>query len=338
MVLLPTTITCKMGLRLRRLRKKVRAWWREWRGFAGKGAIILCYHRVAHLPESPRRLWVSPERFAEHLDYLVRSCHPISLADLVQGIQNGQVPDKSVVVTFDDGYADNLWNAKPLLERYGVPATVFVTSGFVGQKRLFYWDELACLLLEATDGFPETLCVTLPYGLKWCYPLTTWSQRLHAYHALHDRLRPLSQSERDQILEQIRHQLGDLTEAQREKHRALRPQELLELVQGGLVEVGAHTVHHPDLPCLPETAQRQEISESKRQLEALLDRPVRFFAYPYGSGNDQTRKLVQQAGFAAACALFEGAVNNAANPFWLPRLFVENWDGDRFAAKLRELW
>ncbi|MGQ9727680.1 MAG: polysaccharide deacetylase family protein [Candidatus Fervidibacter sp.] len=324
--------------RLRRLRKKVRAWWRHRRGLAGKGAVILCYHRVAHLPESPRRLWVSPERFAEHLDYLVRSCHPISLADLVQGLQNGRVPDKSIVVTFDDGYADNLWNAKPLLERYGVPATVFVTSGFVGQGRWFYWDELACLLLEANEGIPHMLTLALPDGQQHRFPLATWQQRLQTYYALHDRLRPLPHSERDQVLEQVRHQLGDLTEAQREKHRALHPEELLELVQGGLVEVGAHTVHHPDLPCLPEAAQWQEIGESKQQLEAMLDRPVRFFAYPYGNGSDQTRKLVRQAGFVAACALLEGTANNFSNLFWLPRLFVENWDGDGLARQLWETW
>lgn len=324
--------------RLRRLRKKVRAWWREWRGLAGKGAVILCYHRVAHLPESPRRLWVSPEKFAEHLDYLVRSCHPISLADLVQGIQNGQVPDKSVVVTFDDGYADNLWNAKPLLERYGVPATVFVTSGFVGQDRLFYWDELACLMVEPSNNAFETLTITLPSGKQHRYSLATPSQRLQAYHALHDRMRPLLPAEREQVLEQVRSQLGSLTQVQREKYRALSLEELHALVQDGLVEVGAHTVSHPNLPCLPETVQWQEISESKQQLEAMLNHPVRFFAYPYGSGNDQTRKLARQAGFIAACAWGEGTADNTANLFWLPRLFVENWDGDRFAAKLREIW
>ncbi|MER3501892.1 MAG: hypothetical protein C4295_10575 [Candidatus Fervidibacterota bacterium] len=324
--------------RLRRWKRRVRAWWRHRRGLAGKGASILCYHRVAHLPESPRRLWVSSERFAEHLDYLVHHCHPLSLADLVRGIQEGRLPERSVVVTFDDGYADNLWNAKPLLERYGVPATVFVTSGFVGQDRLFYWDELACLMLESTDSALDILTITLPDGKQHHYLLSTPSQRLRAYHALHDRLRPLPPTEREQVLEQVRSQLGSLTQAQREKHRALRREELHVLGQDELVEVGAHTVSHPDLPCLPEAMQWQEIYESKRQLEALLQRPVRFFAYPYGSGDERTRKLVQQAGFEAACALYEGVINLTSHLLWLPRLFVENWDGDGLARRMREIW
>jgi peptidoglycan/xylan/chitin deacetylase (PgdA/CDA1 family) len=115
-----------------------------------RGAIILCYHRIADLPQSPRRLWVSPHRFAEQLEVLTRNFVPLSLAELIKRLQEGKVPEKSVVITFDDGYADNFWNARPLLERFGVPATVFVTTGLVGTEREFYWDELEWLLLRET--------------------------------------------------------------------------------------------------------------------------------------------------------------------------------------------
>jgi len=73
-------------------------------------------------------------------------------------------------------------------------------------------------------------------------------------------------------------------------------EELIAISRDGLIDLGAHTVNHPDLATLPSERQRWEIEMSKRQLEAWLGRPVRWFAYPYGSGNSVTRQLVKEAG------------------------------------------
>ena len=97
-------------MKLRGLSRLRRIWWQLKRTFVTQwGAIILCYHRIADLPNSPRRLWVSPHRCAEQLEVLTQKFMPISLSELVNGLLEGQVPDRAVVVTFDDGYADNLW-------------------------------------------------------------------------------------------------------------------------------------------------------------------------------------------------------------------------------------
>src|SRR5262245_19306871 len=110
-------------------------------------ALILLYHRIAEPAADPFDLCVTPQHFAEHLEQLRRHHRIISLTELSQRLASGATLRHTVVLTFDDGYADNLHHAKPLLERYDAPATVFVTSGYVGQDREFWWDELERLLL-----------------------------------------------------------------------------------------------------------------------------------------------------------------------------------------------
>ncbi|MDW8029330.1 MAG: polysaccharide deacetylase family protein [Armatimonadota bacterium] len=295
-----------------------------------RGAIILCYHRVADLTNSPRKLRVSPQRFAEQLDLIACKFTPISLAELVARIQNGTVLHNAVVVTFDDGYADNFWNAKPLLERFGVPATVFVTTGFVGTGKEFYWDELEQLLLN--NNVTSDVHVDIK-GQKRFWRLKTPQMRLKAYNEICDLLASLSPNERETILKQLRNCLGT---KKCDLNRVMNPDELIEISQSGLIEIGAHTVNHPDLSVLPPECQWQEITTSKSQLEGWLNRPIRWFAYPYGRGSAITKKLVQEAGFEGACAVKFGLVNGKSDPFWLPRIFVENWDGDVFLERI--LW
>src|SRR5690348_11092144 len=105
------------------------------------GTLILCYHRVAEGVEDPSFLCVSPANFAAHLEELSRAREPSTLADV-------SVPPHRprVVVTLDDGYLDNLTTALPIAESKGVPITVFVTSGILGNHKGFWWDRLGTLL------------------------------------------------------------------------------------------------------------------------------------------------------------------------------------------------
>lgn len=346
-------------MQLRGLSRLRRVWRRLKRSLAPQqGALILCYHRVAEMPQSPRRLWVSPQRFAEQLDALTRHFVPLSLSELAERLRAGKVPDKAVVVTFDDGYADNLWNARPLLERFGVPATVFVTTGLVGTDREFYWDELERLLLSetVTRGNGETvkqgseeaekrgngegrgeqeLCLEMG-GQVRRWRLVTPEERLKAYHEIHDEMTSMPPEQREAILKQLRIWAG-ADERGRSTHRLMTVEELATISRDGLVEIGAHTVNHPDLSALPPERQQWEIETSKRQLEEWLGRLIRWFAYPYGRGSAVTRQLVQEAGFEAACSMSLGSTTNRSDPFWLPRIFVENWDGDELMRRLREV-
>src|ERR671912_1837193 len=181
----------------------------------GQRVLILLYHRVAELRLDPWFLSVTPRNFAEHLEVLQRYAHPISLQRLFQGLLEGGLPERAVAVTFDDGYADNLHDAKPLLARYEVPATVFLATGFIGQKREFWWDELDRLLLQP-GTLPERVRLrvdgeTYEWELGEAAEYTredfqchrgwkAWTEsqtpRQQLYTALYDLLRPLGAAER----------------------------------------------------------------------------------------------------------------------------------------------
>ena len=127
---------------------------------ASSKGLILMYHRVAELEIDPWSLSVTPQNFGEHLEVLQKHYHPLSLQQLVEALRGNKRPDRAVVVTFDDGYADNFYNAKPLLEKYNIPATFFISTGFIGQNREFWWDELERLLLQPRK-LPEKLSLNI---------------------------------------------------------------------------------------------------------------------------------------------------------------------------------
>ena len=321
------------------------------------GAIILLYHRVTELVPDPQLLAVRPRHFEEHLEILRREFHPMGLGAFLHALIAGKVPNRTVIVTMDDGYADILHEAKPLLERFDVPATVFVTAGYVGSRREFWWDDLEKALFHPAT-LPERLCLRidgerLEYNLgnsarydrdrfgqdlRWHVELDADPSERHGiYRSLVRLLRPLADSARRNVVDQILSWAGASIEA-RSTHRALRADELLRLVNGGLIAVGAHSVTHPVLAMLSEEEQRTEIVECKRMLENTLGSQVSDFAYPFGSPADfthETAALVQQAGFSSGCANYPGIVWNARNRFQWPRMLVRDWDGEEFGRRLR---
>lgn len=323
-------------------------------------ALILMYHRVTDLPSDPQLLAVSSNNFAEQLAVLQQLCRPISLQDLVRVLQQGRVPNKAVALTFDDGYADNLHQAKPLLARYDIPATVFVATGYVDQQREFWWDELERLLL-LPGKLPETVHLrfksktyTWDLGMSACYSEqacqnnagwnvtrpNTPTSRHQLYRDLHKLLRPLPPSAQNQLLDEIRTWAG-MDATGRLTHRALRVDEVVHLADGGLIEVGAHTVNHPVLSSLSPAGQHHEIIQSKQTLEEILGDRIKSFSYPFGGPLDftpATATLVQQGAMTSACSTVAGSVWPNADPFQLPRFTVRNWDGDTFAKQLTGWW
>lgn len=300
--------------------------------------IILIYHRVADVVSDPQLLCVGKTHFADHLEYLRRHYHPMSLQDLKQAVSAGKIPRYGVVVTFDDGYADNLWNAKPLLEAADVPATVFVTSGKVGDEREFWWDDLERLIL-LPPGLPVELTLKIN-GNRHSFQTKTSEERQNTYYTLHGLLRPLDSVARERAIAELVH-WARVSPQGREDYRPMNPQEVATLADGELVEVEAHTVTHSVLGSQPVEVQRYELFASKQELEKIIGKSVTSFSYPYGGRGDigqETIELVREAGFDIACANVQGAVGKRTNLYWLPRCLMRNWDGDEFASKLREFW
>lgn len=313
--------------------------------------VILAYHRVIRLTSDPQLLCVLPERFAEQLEVLKRHFTIVPLNVLVERLRSGKSVAGMTALTFDDGYADNLLIAKPLLERAGAPATIFVASGQIGRRYGFWWDELERLLLTGC-AVPRTLRLRVgPQMLRWNLQDdadvvidTARPGRAHAsatrqqvYRSLHRVLYALAPDEREVALEKLREWAG-ITGLAPAEHRILTAEELRQLSQSDLIEIGGHTISHPALCTLSVEQQTAEIAGGKRNLEESIGRSVNHFAYPYGSlasYDNRTVDTVRAAGFRSGCTTFADIVRPGADLFQLPRLLVRDWDGDEFERQLR---
>ena len=317
-------------------------------GFTGRG-LILTYHRIADVASDPWRLAVSPRHFAEQLDVL-RNYGVMRLPQMVSWLESRSLPRRAIALTFDDGYADALTDARPLLEKFECPATVFVISGGLGEEKLLWWDELETLFLQP-GSLPARLELTIEgraytwnlgdvgdwsdqevfkYGSwkAWEDPPTT---RHTIYRDLWKVLRKLDPNPRLQVLEELR-------KWARGKPRAsavrLSAEQTVELSRGGLVEIGAHSVTHPMLSALPVASQRTEIQQSRSELEEIVGQRVESFAFPYGDYGRETVSLVREAGFEQACSVVPALARKGCSRFELPRVQVQNWDGEVFARQL----
>jgi peptidoglycan/xylan/chitin deacetylase (PgdA/CDA1 family) len=293
------------------------------------GTVILCYHRVAEGVEDPFGLCVSPENFAVHLEEITRRREPSTLDDL-------SVPSRRtrVVGTFDDGYSDNLSHALPIAESKGVPITVFVTSGLLGDHSGFWWDRLAVLLRARPPGIRE-FCLTagdetvrIPLG---------GSDFGSDVSAVRRHLLPLSVKDIESALDAVSEHWS-VASTPPPDARAMTPAELLDLAASDDVTIGAHTVDHVRLYGRQKQEQVDTITASRTDLEQFLGRPVSQFAYPFGRKDDFddcSVDAVRSANFDTACTTLPGTARPSTDPYRLPRRLVMNWGRGRFQAQLQ---
>ena len=301
--------------------------------------VILLYHRIAEPVADPHSLIVSAEHFTQQLEILRRQYCVISLRELGRRLQTGRLGRRAVVLTFDDGYVDNLWNARPLLKQYGLPATFFIATGILGQARTFWWDDLALLSFRST--LPDRLVVSHQgQEHRWDVGPASFQRRQKLHDDLYWLVQALDVESREEVLMQLRTQ-ALATEGGDPGCRCMGPGELRELGGCELLEIGAHSVTHPVLSQLTPEAQRREVQESKRELQEILDRPVTSFSYPYGGENQVgplAPQLARESGFELACSGVPRPVFRRADPYLLPRFVVKDWDGDQFVSELRQFF
>ena len=314
-------------------------------------ALVLMYHRIGEVGSDPWSLCVTPEHLAEHLAVLKKAASPVRLQELIHDVKNKNIKPRSVVITFDDGYADNLHLAKPVIERFEVPATIFLITGNFETSREFWWDELEQICLQPGE-LPEVLHLEInaehcewklngaaKYTEEEYRKYQNWKvgeespgPRQTLYHSIWQRLQPLPQEEIRKVLDQLSELSG--RPGLRSTYRSVTKEEARKLNAEAFIEIGAHSVTHPLLPNLSKQMQEQEIRDSKAELETILGTRVDTFAYPYGQFSEVTPSIVHDAGFIGACSTVPTGVARDANLFELPRLQVNDWSGEEFSRHL----
>ena len=215
------------------------------------GVPILAYHMVNDLDETYS---ISPSEFEEQMAYLAQQGYTsITLAQLLDGMEGKtSLPPKPIVITFDDGYADNAEIALPIMARYGMNATIFIIAGHAGEPPYMSWEEIKAIQRTGT-------------------------------------------------------------------------------------EIGSHTYSHEALSEINPTDQLQEVFESKKTLEAELQQPVGFLAYPYGKFSPAVVAALKQAGYRGACSGKAGLNKQGVDPYILKRVNVPQPKFGLWEFRLR-LW
>lgn len=270
--------------------------------------LALMYHRVYDSKNNPYKLCVSPNRFEEQICYLKDHFN------IVNKIEDSN-EKLSIIITFDDGYKDFYSNAYPILKKYNVPATVFVTTGGINRDFSFWWDELYRLIMEGDLLSQLTVNGEI-------FDVDCFDSREDLLYSVHKELIKLPHKVRKQQLIDLRKQITNVDETY---SRIMNSTQIHEVAKEGLVRIGAHTVNH--IVCNREDydTQLQEIKDSKSILETITESGINTFAYPNGGYNETTVNILSKLGFSEAYTTDEGKIGESTDRLMIPRLMMLNW-------------
>jgi peptidoglycan/xylan/chitin deacetylase (PgdA/CDA1 family) len=304
---------------------------------------VLMYHRFG--PATSSR-YLSREVFEQHLVYLKRHFRVRRLVDVVRALREGRALDpRTVVVTVDDGYRDFVDFAYPLLERYRVPATVFLATDFV-DRRHWLWFDVVHYLLQKTSLSHMDVHVD---GCRIERDLSTVAQRDRAWSAFGELCMHMDPDRRDAAIVDLQKTLRVLIpSAPTPEYEAMTWDAALQL-DSTLVDFGSHTCGHPVLSRCTTAEVQRELCESKRLIEARLNRPVETFAYPHGEAADYDQRAVdaaEAAGYLCATVAHGGPLVGDVNLFQLKRMsaatdigqFRSTVNGVEFLANQVRAW
>ena len=237
------------------------SWWR--RDISYFYPRVLMYHMISEHLEKDKskfnRLRVKPEKFEKQLKWLKNNnWRSFTLSELVS---LKEIPQKSVVITFDDGYEDNFTNAFPLLKKYNFKATIYTVLNRFNQD----W---------ATDK--------------------------------------------------------DLNQASNElnSEKMLSNEQIKEMLDSGLIEIGSHTLDHVNLPKLNKEEKKKQIIESKKQIENVFNIKCNSFAYPFGFFDEDSVKIVNEANYTNATTTVNSVFDkNKYTNFEIPRIMISGRQG-----------
>jgi peptidoglycan/xylan/chitin deacetylase (PgdA/CDA1 family) len=292
---------------------------------------ILMYHRV----EPRKNPWFSPysvtiPEFENQIIYLLKHYTILPLNDLVDRIyEHKPLPKKAVVITFDDGYRDVYLHAYPILKRYGIPATVFLTTGPVVHREPFWWDKITYVL-------QRTACNLLELDELGLYQLKSNYERLGAASVLVKRLARLPEQEKNLFLERIINMSGVSIPAGLGGEIVLSWDDVREMNRGGIT-IGAHSANHSMMSGLSPEEISREITQSKKDIEENIEYDVTAFSYPSGRFHDGVAKCLKDNGFRCALTSIPNMTTSESNPYELGRV-VGGWTFGVFKVFLSGLY
>jgi peptidoglycan/xylan/chitin deacetylase (PgdA/CDA1 family) len=301
----------------------------KWFSPAGAGArlTVLIFHRVlvAKDPIFPNEVYA--HRFDEICSWLKAWFNVLPLDQAVVQLKTGALPARAACITFDDGYADNLGIAVPILKAHGLTATFFIATGFLNGGRM--WNDT---IIEAVRGSSGPSLDLSSIGLG-CHPIASPDAKRAAIEAIISQIKYLPMAERIRMTEKLAQVSGVTVPI-----NLMMTSQGVKAMRAAGMQIGAHTMSHPILATLSAQQARDEICGSQEFLEQLLGERIGLFAYPNGKpGEDyspQTVDVVRKLGFDAAVSTAWGASRTGDDLLQIKRFTP--WDRSklRFGARL----
>jgi len=286
----------------------------------GATAAILMYHSVMPEPaahsDSLGGIIHSESEFRAQMELLARDYHPVSLNEVVDGLNSQKdLPSRSVVVTFDDGYTDNSEVAMPILNQLGIPAAFYVTVDCVEQCKLPWPSRLRF-------AFRKTKLRAWVDSRGAAWQLDDSDSRVRAYLVSCDDCCQLSGKVQEDFVRSVEEHVqaavpGDLSSL------IMSYDQITSLAQHGHI-VGSHTMTHPNMAYIPEQDAKAELAESKQRLERELKVTIRHFSYPCPAmtphWNEKTVAQSRSVGYDSAVTTNGGVTRCGDNPLSLKRI------------------
>lgn len=289
---------------------------------------VLIFHRVLRGPDPLRPGEPDTRAFEAQMHWVSRWFNVLPLGDAVQGLSTGDLPERPLAITFDDGYADNCTLALPILRRLGLHATFFIASGFLNGGRM--WNDTIIEAIRAHQA-PALDLNQLALGK---HITATVEDKQRCIGDLLGALKYRGPEERTGLANGIARIVGRSPP----EDLMMTSQQVAELHRNGMT-IGAHTVSHPILLGVPTIQARSEIVTNKNDLERIIGSPITLFAYPNGIPNRdyglEHVKMVKELGFDGAVSTAWGASRAGSDVFQIPRFTP--WDRPSWKYGLRLL-
>ena len=277
---------------------------------------IIMYHRVDTSKEDWSVDAIDTSIFEKQIKYLKKTHEIYSLENLAQDLlEKKKLPKRLAVLTFDDGYKDNYTNAFPILKKYKIPATIFLTTDHIETDKLFWWDKLGYILLNLKNKeiHLKDFGVIKPSLLK---------NNSKYFDGIMIKFNAYSEEKKHNFIEELEKILNEDIPKEIGKNKTLTWDEVKEMSENN-INFGAHTVNHPILTNISLKQAELEISQSKKDIEKRLNKPITTFSYPNGLASDYNTEIIdllKKYGFTCAVTRIPNTINSKTSLFELGRV------------------
>lgn len=280
-------------------------------------AVVLMYHQViSNAGQSLTMLpgmFVYKDTFEKHINCLKKNLRIISFPEMIAKIRNGEDISGCCIITFDDGWKDFYEEAFPVLKKFGTKATVFLATGLIDSDSTFWFEETR---LNLKDNLEDCIQMIKKSNLlPGCINSRSYPINI-VIDDIIERMKNIELSKREELINKLR----EMNSYKRSYHSMMRWDDAIDMLSSGLINFGAHTIHHVMLDQVDMDTAEHEIIDSIEVVRTRLNVDEKIFSYPNGNYNEKIIQILRKNGVDCAVTTKKGYVDNNTNLMLIPRI------------------